>query len=68
MTNDLTRPSSETRAAERADAAKAAEADREPTREEERIADSFPLDPEVAEHEEEMLERGAHQEGEGKLP
>jgi hypothetical protein len=62
------RPSSETREAERADATKTAAADREPTAEEEKIADSLEPDPDVAKHEKEMLERGAHQEGEGKLP
>ena len=68
MTDQPTRPSSETRDAERAEATKTAGADREPTPDEEKIADSLELDPEVAKHEQEMLERGAHQEGEGKLP
>ena len=39
-----------------------------PTPEEERQAEESELDPEVAEHEREMLERGAAQEGEGRLP
>jgi hypothetical protein len=68
MSDKRTRPSSETRDAERAEATKTAAADRAPTPEEEKIADSLELDPEVAKHEKEMLERGAHQEGEGKLP
>jgi hypothetical protein len=68
MSDQPTRPSPETRAAERAEASKTAAADRQPTPEEQKIADSLELDPEVAKHEKEMLERGAHQEGEGKLP
>ena len=68
MSDKPTRPSPETREAERAEAKKGAAADREPTPEEEKIADSLELDPDVAEHEREMLERGAHQKGEGKLP
>ena len=46
----------------------AAGADREPTPDEEQRADALELDPEVAEHEKEMMERGARQQGEGKLP
>jgi hypothetical protein len=68
MSDQPTRPSPQTRAAERADASRTAAADRQPTPEEEQIADSLELDPEVAKREKEMLERGAHQEGEGKLP
>ena len=68
MSDQPTRPSSETREAERAEATKTAAADREPTADEEKIADSLELDPDVAKHEKEMLERGAHQKGEGKLP
>ncbi|MDQ1429697.1 MAG: hypothetical protein QOF40_299 [Actinomycetota bacterium] len=68
MSEQPTRPSSETREAERAEASKPAAADRAPTPEEEKIADSLDLDPDVAEHEREMIERGAHQKGEGKLP
>jgi hypothetical protein len=43
-------------------------ADRMPTPEEEQRADALELDPKVAEHEKEMMERGANQQGEGKLP
>jgi hypothetical protein len=68
MSDQPTRPSSKTRDAERAEARKTAAADREPTPEEEKIADALELDPDVAKHEKEMLERGAHQQGEGKLP
>jgi hypothetical protein len=63
-----TRPSPETRAAERDDATTPAGADRAPTDEEESLAEQHTPDPEVAEHEREMAERGAHQEGEGRLP
>jgi hypothetical protein len=68
MSDQPTRPSSETRDAERAEASKTAAADREPTPDEENIADALELDPDAAKHEKEMLERGAHQQGEGKLP
>lgn len=66
--DERTRPDAETRAAEREDAATQAGADRLPTPEEAAIADDLELDPEVAEHEREMAERGAHQEGEGRVP
>ena len=39
-----------------------------PTGDEEAKAEENALDPEVAEHEREMLERGANQQGEGRLP
>ena len=63
-----TRPSPETREAEREEATAAHEADAPPTAEEAARADELELDPEVAEHEREMAERGAHQEGEGRIP
>jgi hypothetical protein len=63
-----TRPSGETRAAERDEAKQPASAGREATPEEAERADAHDLDPEVAEHEREMNERGANQEGEGRLP
>ena len=65
---DPTRPDAATRAAERDEASRAAGSDRMPTPEEERQAEERELDPAVAEHEREMLERGAGQEGEGRLP
>jgi hypothetical protein len=68
MSDQPTRPSAETRAAERAEAQQPAGADRAPTGDEEVRADALELDPDVVAHEEEMLERGAHQQGEGKLP
>jgi hypothetical protein len=63
-----TRPSPTTRDAERAEAEVHAQADRLATPEEEAKAEENELDPEVAEHEREMLERGAEQRGEGRLP
>ena len=63
-----TRPSHETRAAERAEADAEHRADHEPTPDEEAAADEQELDPTVAEHEREMAERGAHQQGEGRVP
>lgn len=68
MTDQPTRPNRETRDAERADADVTAQADRPPTAEEERLAEEQVLDPDVAEHEREMAERGAKQEGEGRIP
>jgi hypothetical protein len=63
-----TRPSPETRAAERDEAATSPGADRPPTDEEARLADEHEPDPDVAEHEQEMAERGARQQGEGRIP
>jgi hypothetical protein len=68
MSDQPTRPSRETKDAERAEAASPAEPDRMPTPEEERVAEQHDVDPTVAEHEREMAERGASQEGEGRLP
>ena len=66
--DERTTPNDSTRAAERDEANRQGQADRMPTPEEEAIADDLELDPTVAEHEREMAERGAHQEGEGRLP
>lgn len=63
-----TRPNAETREAERAEAQAKHESDRAPTTQEEDAAPAQEVDPDVAEHEEEMLERGANQQGEGRLP
>jgi hypothetical protein len=68
MSDQPTRPSAQTRAAERDEARTQNSADRAPTPEEEERADALELDPKVAEHEKEMMERGANQQGEGKLP
>jgi hypothetical protein len=65
---DTTRPTPTTRAAERAEAEAHAQPDRMPTPAEEEKAEENTLDPEVSEHEREMLERGANQKGEGRLP
>jgi hypothetical protein len=65
---DPTRPSDQTRKTEADDARTPARADREPTPDEEKAAEGLEVDPEVAEHYEEMAERGANQEGEGRLP
>lgn len=53
------------------DARRPAGADRPPTPDEERVAEEVAADVDVAEvtaHEKEMAERGAHQEGEGRIP
>ena len=65
---DRTKPSEQTRQAERAEAETHAGSDRMPTPEEEQVADALPVDPEAAEYYEEMAERGAHQKGEGRIP
>ena len=62
-----TRPSAETREAERGEAQVEHESDRAPTPEEEAAAPQA-VERDVAEHEEEMLQRGANQQGEGRLP
>lgn len=63
-----TRPSAETREAEHAEAQANHESDRAPTPQEEAVAEAQEVEPDVAEHEEEMLKRGANQQGEGRLP
>jgi hypothetical protein len=68
VAEDQTRPSEQTRAAERAEASVHAGADRMPTPDEEATADSLESDPDVAAHEKEMAERGAKQQGEGRIP
>jgi hypothetical protein len=65
---DHTLPSKETRAEEADEARQQAAAGRGPTPTEEAAADSNEPSPSVAEHEQEMQERGAHQQGEGRLP
>jgi hypothetical protein len=68
MSKQPTRPSSDTRAAEREDAQRRAGADRAPTPEEDARADTLEPDPNAAEHEREMAKRGAAQQGEGRIP
>jgi len=65
--SDSTRPSNRTRDTEREDARTKAHADREPTPEEEKLAEKNQLDPQAAEHYEEMAERGVNQKGEGRI-
>ncbi|HEY5013602.1 MAG TPA: hypothetical protein VIK61_12985 [Acidimicrobiia bacterium] len=66
--SDPKRPSDATREFESEDAHTEAGADRAPTSDEEKSAETNELDPKVAEHYEEMAERGANQQGEGRLP
>jgi hypothetical protein len=68
MTMDRERPSDATKAAERAEAERQAGADRMPTEEEERIAEDSSIDDDVREHAQDMAERGARQQGEGRIP
>jgi len=65
--SDTTRPSPETRAAEREEMNAPHVPDREPTSDEAAAAEALELDPEVAEREKEMTERGAKQKGEGRI-
>ncbi len=65
---DATKPSPETRAAEREEMDAAHVADRAPTDDEARAAADLEVEPGVADHEREMAERGAHQKGEGRIP
>lgn len=57
----------DTRAAERGEMDKGGEADRPPTKDEEQRAEEQELAPDVAEHYEEMAEKGAHAKGEGRI-
>ena len=66
--DDRTKPSPETRAAEREEATAAHDSDRAPTPDEEAATADGKVDPDVAEHYEEMAERGADQKGEGRIP
>lgn len=68
MDDDQERVSEATKQAERAEMDAEHEADREPTAEEEEKAESRDVDPEVAEHAEEMYKTGAQVKGEGELP
>jgi hypothetical protein len=65
--SDSTKPSPETRAAEREEANARHVPDREPTDDENAAAETLELDPEVVAHEKEMAERGANQKGEGRI-
>ena len=61
-----TKPSDDTRAEEAREAKKAHDAGREPTADEAAAADKNKVEKGTREGYEEMLERGANQEGEGK--
>ncbi len=65
---DHTKPSADTRAEEAREARQSHGADRDPTADEEELAEGNTPNPETAAHEREMDERGAHQQGEGRLP
>ena len=68
MTMEPQRPSDATTAAERAEADARAGADRPPTEDEARVAEEQSIDDDVREHEKDMAERGARQQGEGRIP
>ncbi|MDZ7734681.1 MAG: hypothetical protein U5R31_17805 [Acidimicrobiia bacterium] len=63
-----TRPDDKTREAGREDARAAHEPDREPTPDEEARAEEQDVSEETREAYEEMAEKGAETEGEGRLP
>ena len=63
-----TRPDEQTKQADRAAVDAPHGADEEPTAEEERRAEQARMSPETPEHYEEMAEKGAAQEGEGRIP
>ncbi len=65
--SEHTKPDAETRAAEAGEANAPHQPDREPTAEEAAAAEALELDPEVAQHEREMAERGKNQKGEGRI-
>ncbi len=67
MSTGQERVTQETKEAERKEAHVEAKPDRMPTPEEEQRAEQHDVDPDVAEHAKEMAERGAHQEGEGRI-
>jgi len=64
---DHTKPSDATRQADRADAQAEHGAPQAPTDEEAQAAEQNQADPAVAAHNKEMVERGAHQKGEGRI-
>ena len=68
MARDHTDVSDATREAEREEGASHHDPDRPPTPEEEAMADDLSVDPDVAEHYEEMAQLGAEAEGEGRMP
>lgn len=67
MTDDTSNLDPETTAVDRDDALAAHDADREPTAEEERLAEQNELSPETAEAYKAANERGANVQGEGQI-
>ncbi|HWG74504.1 MAG TPA: hypothetical protein VG184_10675 [Acidimicrobiales bacterium] len=65
---DHTLPNADTRAEEALQAQKDHEAGRGPTPDEEAAAEAHAISPETESHYEDMAERGANQQGEGRLP
>jgi hypothetical protein len=65
--SDHTRPDQQTTQVDREDAGAAHEPDRMPTPEEERSAEQLEVDREAATAYEEAMERGANQQGEGRI-
>jgi len=63
-----TKPDPQTREADRAAVDAPHEAGPEPTAEEDRAAAKGDFSPDTAEHYEEATERGANQQGEGRIP
>jgi len=68
MTVERERPSDATKSAERAEAETHAGADGMPTEDEERVAEQQSIDDDVREHAKDMADRGARQQGEGRIP
>lgn len=68
MAGDTTRPTRETREAERREAQTPPGPGPEPTAADEAAADEHEPDEDVREHYEDMTERGARQKGEGRVP
>jgi hypothetical protein len=64
---DHTKPSEATREADRAALQAEHDAPQTPTAEEAAAAEQNTVSPETGEHYREMVERGAHQEGEGRI-
>ena len=65
---DHTKPSKDTRQADEASAGTEHKPDRMPTNDEEQATKGLKSDSSTAEHYKEMAERGANQQGEGRLP
>jgi hypothetical protein len=68
MSDERTDVTDATREAEREEAVAPHDSDRPPTAQEEADAEAHKVDPDVREHYEEMIERGAEVQGEGHVP